>query len=180
MIQLERDPVFKVSDQHDQTLPQIRKRAMEKIVKLAHYIATEPISVFKVRMELIGLLDPATYTRIGVHYGLFFSTLSGQATTHQLNYWVGKGALSLNGIIGCFAMTELGHVIHRILPLLLLTISSFTLHPFINASFNLHPFNIHPFINVSLSNHELKLFCVNNFNLLTGFKRRWFRNYRYF
>jgi len=110
MLQLERDPVFKVSDLNDLTLPQVRERAMQKIAKLAHYIANEPLDVFKVRMQVIGLLDPATYTRIGVHYGLFFSTLSGQATPQQLSYWVQKGALALNGVIGCFAMTELGHV----------------------------------------------------------------------
>ena len=40
--------------------------------------------------------------------GLFFSAVSGQATSEQLSYWVQKGALTLNGIIGCFAMTELG------------------------------------------------------------------------
>lgn len=39
----------------------------------------------------------------------FFGALSGSATANQFGYWVGKGALSLNGMVGCFAMTELGH-----------------------------------------------------------------------
>jgi acyl-CoA oxidase len=41
--------------------------------------------------------------------GLFFGALQGQATPEQFTYWVQKGALALNGMVGCFAMTELGH-----------------------------------------------------------------------
>ena len=41
--------------------------------------------------------------------GLFFKAVQGQATPEQLLYWVQKGAVTLNGVIGCFAMTELGH-----------------------------------------------------------------------
>jgi hypothetical protein len=41
--------------------------------------------------------------------GLFFGALQGQATPEQFSYWVSKGALALNGVIGCFGMTELGH-----------------------------------------------------------------------
>jgi acyl-CoA oxidase len=35
--------------------------------------------------------------------------ITGSGTAEQVSYWMGKGAFSLNGIIGCFAMTELGH-----------------------------------------------------------------------
>lgn len=35
--------------------------------------------------------------------------IKGQATPEQFMHWTQKGAISLNGIIGCFAMTELGH-----------------------------------------------------------------------
>ena len=42
--------------------------------------------------------------------GLFLSTIRGQATPQQLSHWIQKGALALNGLVGCFAMTELGHV----------------------------------------------------------------------
>ncbi|KAJ3081391.1 fatty-acyl coenzyme A oxidase [Quaeritorhiza haematococci] len=41
--------------------------------------------------------------------GLFFNTLRGQATPAQFSHWVQKGAVTLNGLVGCFAMTELGH-----------------------------------------------------------------------
>jgi acyl-CoA oxidase len=37
------------------------------------------------------------------------NTLQGQATAEQFAYWLRKGALALNGLVGCFAMTELGH-----------------------------------------------------------------------
>ena len=41
--------------------------------------------------------------------GLFFGALQGSATPGQFSYWASKGAVSLNGMIGCFAMTEIGH-----------------------------------------------------------------------
>ena len=60
-------------------------------------------------MEVLSIVDPGAWTRIGVHFGLFFGALRGGATPAQFSYWVGKGALSLQGVTGCFAMTELGH-----------------------------------------------------------------------
>lgn len=41
--------------------------------------------------------------------GLFVGALQSNASPGQLSYWFEKGALSLNGMVGCFAMTELGH-----------------------------------------------------------------------
>lgn len=35
--------------------------------------------------------------------------LQSNATSGQFGYWFQKGALSLKGMVGCFAMTELGH-----------------------------------------------------------------------
>lgn len=32
-----------------------------------------------------------------------------QGTPEQVSYWVSRGAVNLNGVIGCFGMTELGH-----------------------------------------------------------------------
>lgn len=32
-----------------------------------------------------------------------------QGTPEQVAYWVSRGAVNLNGVIGCFGMTELGH-----------------------------------------------------------------------
>ncbi|KAJ9059379.1 fatty-acyl coenzyme A oxidase [Entomophthora muscae] len=60
-------------------------------------------------MEVISYIDPAFYTRFGVHAGLFLGAIQGQATPSQMEYWIKKGAITLNGCTGCFAMTELGH-----------------------------------------------------------------------
>lgn len=60
-------------------------------------------------MEIVSLIDPGFWTRFGVHYGLFVGALQSNATSGQLGYWFQKGALSLSGMVGCFAMTELGH-----------------------------------------------------------------------
>ncbi|KAI9097159.1 acyl-CoA dehydrogenase/oxidase C-terminal [Phlyctochytrium arcticum] len=109
MLQLERDPVWQVSDQHDLTLQQIREKTMARVRRAAHYVTNEPTGVFKQRMELISVLDPGTWTRVGVHYGLFFGALRGGATPEQFSYWAQKGAVTLKGMVGCFAMTELGH-----------------------------------------------------------------------
>jgi acyl-CoA oxidase len=100
---------MKTIDQHDMALPQIRLRTMEKISRMAGYLTSESVQDFKARMSMLTMFDPASWTRIGVHLGLFFSAVQGQATPDQLLYWVQKGAVTLNGVIGCFAMTELGH-----------------------------------------------------------------------
>jgi acyl-CoA oxidase len=69
----------------------------------------EPIPMFKLRFEVINLVDPGFYTRVGVHYGLFVSNLQSQCTSSQFTYWIEQGALNMQGMFGCFAMTELGH-----------------------------------------------------------------------
>lgn len=40
---------------------------------------------------------------------MFVGALQSNASPGQLSYWFEKGALSLSGMVGCFAMTELGH-----------------------------------------------------------------------
>jgi acyl-CoA oxidase len=98
-----------VSDSHDLDFKQIRERTMLKVARMAQYLSREPLDVFRKRMEILSMVDPAAWTRIGVHFGLFLNALRGQATPAQLSYWVNKGLLSCHGLIGCFAMTELGH-----------------------------------------------------------------------
>lgn len=109
MLQFERDPIMKTIDSHEFSLSQHRERTMQKIRRMAGYLGSESVNDFRVRMQVLTLLDPGSWTRIGVHYGLFFGALQGQATPDQFSYWVAKGAVSLNGLVGCFAMTELGH-----------------------------------------------------------------------
>ncbi|ORX97270.1 acyl-CoA oxidase [Basidiobolus meristosporus CBS 931.73] len=109
MFELERDPLWRMDDHYNLTLPQVRERTLAKLRNVLHCLANESPEVFHKRLVLMGLVDPAFYTRLGVHSGLFFGTIQGQATPAQFEYWVKKGAMALNGITGCFAMTELGH-----------------------------------------------------------------------
>ncbi|KAF9193518.1 fatty-acyl coenzyme A oxidase [Haplosporangium sp. Z 767] len=109
MLELERDPTFRMYDMYDVTKDEIRVRTMEKFRTIVHYVSAEPVPIFTMRMQTISLIDPGFWTRFGVHYGLFFGALRGSATSSQFSHWVSKGALALNGMVGCFAMTELGH-----------------------------------------------------------------------
>ncbi|KAF8923758.1 acyl-CoA dehydrogenase/oxidase C-terminal [Dissophora ornata] len=109
MMELERDPTFRMYDMYDVTKDEIRVRTMEKFRTIVHYVSAEPVPIFTMRMQTISLIDPGFWTRFGVHYGLFFGALRGSATSAQFSHWVSKGALALNGMVGCFAMTELGH-----------------------------------------------------------------------
>ncbi|KAI8323152.1 acyl-CoA oxidase [Martensiomyces pterosporus] len=109
MLELERDPLWRVSDHPNLTLAQTRERAMSKIRHLADLATSRPLEESMVRLSIISVIDPGFWTRFGVHFGLFFGALQGQATPSQLAYWMDKGALSMQGITGCFGMTELGH-----------------------------------------------------------------------
>lgn len=110
MQEIERDPAFRIDDIHDLTKDQIRERTMAKFSNMVHYVTTERLDIFQKRFELIGIADPAFWTRFGVHYGLFLGAIRSGATANQFSYWMDKGLLGLNGITGCFAMTELAHV----------------------------------------------------------------------
>ncbi|BEI88314.1 uncharacterized protein CcaverHIS019_0110320 [Cutaneotrichosporon cavernicola] len=109
MAELARNPAFKNNDIHDISKDEIRERTMEKFGAMVEFVTTESIEVFTQRMALVGIADPAFWTRFGVHYGLFLGALRSGATPNQMSYWIDKGVLGLNGVIGCFAMTELGH-----------------------------------------------------------------------
>ncbi|MBW0492104.1 hypothetical protein O181_031819 [Austropuccinia psidii MF-1] len=109
MQEIERDPSFRLDDVHDLSKDQIRERTMAKFANMVHYVTTERLDIFTKRMELIGIADPAFWTRFGVHYGLFLGAIRSGATPNQFTYWLEKGVLGLNGITGCFAMTELAH-----------------------------------------------------------------------
>ncbi|KAI9184341.1 fatty-acyl coenzyme A oxidase [Blastocladiella emersonii ATCC 22665] len=109
MLDLERDPLWRMDDSANLSLAEVRERTMAKNRSILHYLANEPVHIFRQRMNTISLVDPAYWTRLGVHYGLFFGALQSQATSSQMAFWVSKGALTVNGMYGCFAMTELGH-----------------------------------------------------------------------
>ncbi len=110
MEDLERDPAFSNDDYYDLTVAQQRSRTVEKIASWVSHLTNlrsekQAMNTFRI----VGLVDMSTYTRLGVHYGLFFSTVRGQGTDDQVSYWISQGALTLNKFYGCFSMTELGH-----------------------------------------------------------------------
>ncbi|KAI8084666.1 acyl-CoA dehydrogenase/oxidase C-terminal [Halteromyces radiatus] len=109
MLDLERDPLFKMHDIHDLTKAQLRERTLEKYRSMLHYLQSESVENFKKRMEVVSMVDPGFWTRFGVHYGLFVGALQSNATPGQLGYWFERGALGMSKFIGCFAMTEIGH-----------------------------------------------------------------------
>ncbi|KAG0146108.1 hypothetical protein CROQUDRAFT_63131 [Cronartium quercuum f. sp. fusiforme G11] len=109
MQEIERDPTFRLDDIHDLSKDQFRERTMAKFANMVHYVTTERLDIFTKRMELIGIADPSFWTRFGVHYGLFLGAIRSGATSNQFSYWMEKGVLGLNGMVGCFGMTELAH-----------------------------------------------------------------------
>ena len=81
------------------------------MASLLPYILNESEQTSRVRFDLLSLVDPGFMTRVGVHYGLFFGAIRGQATMEQMSDLIQKGLLNLRGMYGCFAMTELGYVV---------------------------------------------------------------------
>ncbi|KXN70002.1 hypothetical protein CONCODRAFT_7467, partial [Conidiobolus coronatus NRRL 28638] len=65
MEQLERDPLWKVDDYPNLSLQEIRVRVFKKVKSLVSYFMNEPIPMFKLRFEVINLVDPGFYTRVG-------------------------------------------------------------------------------------------------------------------
>lgn len=59
------------------------------------------------RVEIYHLFDPGWATRSGVHFALFLNGISGQGDEEQIEEWMPK--VMLMQILGCYAMTELGH-----------------------------------------------------------------------
>ncbi|KAJ1917163.1 fatty-acyl coenzyme A oxidase [Mycoemilia scoparia] len=109
MLELERDPNWKIDDYPNLSLAEIRERTMAKVRRMADDLLTKSKEQVFQKMAMISVVDPGFWTRFGVHIGLFFGALQGQATPSQLSYWLERGAMTMQGIIGCFGMTELGH-----------------------------------------------------------------------
>ncbi|ODV92854.1 hypothetical protein CANCADRAFT_23240 [Tortispora caseinolytica NRRL Y-17796] len=107
----ERDPDFDQRTNYDLTKDQLRERTMRRIAKTVSYIEKNPtIQYVEDIIFAVSKIDYSLTTRIGVHYGLFVNTIMGSGTDKQIDYFLNqRGAVSLDGIIGCFGMTELGH-----------------------------------------------------------------------
>ncbi|KAA8496155.1 Acyl-coenzyme A oxidase 3, peroxisomal [Porphyridium purpureum] len=57
--------------------------------------------------ECVGLLDHSLEIKTGVHYGLFGSTIARLGSKHQRELYLPK--VQTCEMLGCFALTELGH-----------------------------------------------------------------------
>lgn len=110
MLTVERDPYFYNDDMYDLTLKETRELAVKRIAAISRYVQqAKTEQEIQQTLSIVGLSDPGSYTRIGVHFGLFLSSIRGSGTSDQLSYWVSKGAGTFEHMYGCFAMTELGH-----------------------------------------------------------------------
>ncbi|KAG7725673.1 hypothetical protein KL948_004857 [Ogataea haglerorum] len=113
MQQLERDPVLNTGAAYYQlSKDEHREITARKIARMGQYMEIDApnYSRFQNRLNLIAVVDPQLGTRIGVHLGLFLGAVRGNGTEEQFNYWAKeRGALSIKGVYGCFAMTELAH-----------------------------------------------------------------------
>ncbi|EMS19847.1 acyl-CoA oxidase [Rhodotorula toruloides NP11] len=109
MMEIQRNPLFRLDDIHDFTKDQLRERTMAKFSTLVSYVTSERIDEFQKRMNVVSLADPGFWTRFVLHFGLFLGAIRSGATANQMSYWMSKGLLGLNGMIGCFGMTELAH-----------------------------------------------------------------------
>jgi acyl-CoA oxidase len=114
---IERDPVFSQIDNYDKTFEELRVISMQKARKgfvffENIYREMERLGLKKGTAErhvwdLLALSDPGTFTRLGIHSGLFLNAIKGQGHD-ELREKVVPLAESLK-IYGCFAMTEMGH-----------------------------------------------------------------------
>jgi len=124
---LENDEVLRDPRRFDMSVPEIRKRTMEKVIYVLKRMsdvgegegiprmgkskqgkrakATKGLS--EAFFQVLSLYDPSWTTRIGVHFGLFLNAIQGQGTEEQIKQF-SEDVLS-GRIFGCFAMTELGH-----------------------------------------------------------------------
>lgn len=102
-------PAMDTSLDYESTLPEHRKRLVERIRVIYRLFMRDggDVDMRQARVELAGLYSPEWHTRNGVHFGLFLSAIQSQGSPEQQAEWVPQ-ALSLS-IFGCFGMTELGH-----------------------------------------------------------------------
>ncbi|KAI5960224.1 POX1, partial [Candida theae] len=109
--QMERDPIlFTDGSYYDMSKEQLREFTAAKINRLSRYLEVDSLDVFNIRQSLIGVIDPAVGTRMGINLGLFLSCIRGNGTAAQLKYWaLDKHTAKIRGIYGCFGMTELAH-----------------------------------------------------------------------
>lgn len=52
MAEIARHPAFKSSDIHDLSKDEIRERTMEKFAEMVHFVTTESLDVFNLRLQV--------------------------------------------------------------------------------------------------------------------------------
>jgi acyl-CoA oxidase len=70
MIELSRDPAFRLDNIHDMSKDEIRELTMQKFSSIVHYVTTEKLADFNKRMTVISYTDSAFWTREGYRCSL--------------------------------------------------------------------------------------------------------------
>ena len=81
MMELSRDPAWRLDNVHDMSKDEIRESTMRKFSSIVHYVTSEKLADFQKRMAVISYTDSAFWTRFGVHY---FGYLHSERCTTEL------------------------------------------------------------------------------------------------
>lgn len=106
--QIERDPILTVPNFFDMTIEESRIKTMQQIRRM-HEIRRQLKDPQMIRMfgEIMSRYDRSFTMRLYVHDVLFDETIWSQGTPEQYKKW--EDDIKNMRILGCFAMTELGH-----------------------------------------------------------------------
>jgi alkylation response protein AidB-like acyl-CoA dehydrogenase len=108
-LMIERDPILYVKHFFDLTRPEAREKAMAQIrraveIRRAFKGEEELVRGF---MEVMNSYDRTFSMRMYVHFTLFNESIFTHGTKQQWAQW--KDDIEMGRVLGCFAMTELGH-----------------------------------------------------------------------
>jgi len=111
MTLIERDPIFKLRLQiHDMSRMEQREVAMKMFARILPVLNSQTDETNRrILSTLIALFDPGLSTRLAVQFTLFLGAMRSQATEELYEEYAKMGMVEMKRIIGCFAMTELGH-----------------------------------------------------------------------
>lgn len=94
-------------DDFDMSTEERRVLSTQRLLRFSDLVQgrTEQFELFLIRA--LSTIDASTTIRWFVQKLLWIDTIKNQGTAAQISRWT-EGALAYN-IVGCFAMTELGH-----------------------------------------------------------------------
>ncbi|ELR12034.1 acyl-CoA dehydrogenase, middle domain containing protein [Acanthamoeba castellanii str. Neff] len=104
---IERDPVLFVKNYYDMTRPEARQKCMAQVrraLQIAQQLKPEEQRAFS---QAIASYDRTLSMRLYVHCTLFKESIYTHGTKEQWLKW--KDDIESARVLGCFAMTELGH-----------------------------------------------------------------------